>query len=153
MHKIISLVKSFFKAISSWTVCRWYTLNSKFITEPLKYLANKLWSIIVDNSSGCTKPVEYVMLYELDHIWCLYFLQGNNFHPFREVIYYGQVEVMSFGCWRANGSDNIHSPHLKWLWRGCWMKMSRCLMDEVTVDLIGMASLSIGDASGIIFDQ
>ena len=25
------------------------------------------------------------------------------------------------------------------------MKMSRCLMDEVTVDLTGMASLSIGD--------
>jgi len=25
------------------------------------------------------------------------------------------------------------------------MKMSRCLIDEVTVDLIGMASFSIGD--------
>ena len=25
------------------------------------------------------------------------------------------------------------------------MKMSRCLMDEVTVDLTGLASLSIGD--------
>ena len=105
----------------------------------------ELVSIIVDNSSGYTKAVEHVMLVELDHVWCLYFLQGNGFRLFREVISYGQDEAMFFGCWRANGSDNVHSPHLKWPWKGCWMKISLCLMDEVTVDLTGIASLSIDD--------
>jgi len=47
--------------------------------------------------------------------------------------------------WMFDESDNIYSPYLKWPWRGRWMKMSQCLMDEVTVDLICMALLSIGD--------
>jgi len=28
--------------------------------------------------------------------------------------------MTSFWCWRAEGSDNIHSPHLKYPWRRCW---------------------------------
>jgi len=71
--------------------------------------------------------------------------RGNNFHPFREVIRYGQDEAVSSECWRADGSNNIHSPHLKCLWRGCWMNMSWCLMEKITIDLTCMASLSIGD--------
>jgi len=78
-------------------------------------------------------------------VWCLFFLQGNNFHPFREVICYGYDEAISFGCWRTDRSNNIHFPHLKWSWGGHLMKISWCLMDEVTVDLTGMASLSIGN--------
>jgi len=77
-------------------------------------LADELWSIIVDDSSGYTKLVEYAMLDELNHVWCLYFLQGNSFRQFREVIHYGQDDVMSFGCWRTDRSNNIHSPHLEW---------------------------------------
>jgi len=49
----------------------------------------------MDDSSGCTKAVEHMMLDELDHIWCLYFLQGNSFCPFREVIRYDQHEMVS----------------------------------------------------------
>ena len=105
------------------------------------------WRIeaIVDDSSGYTKTVEDVILDKLDHIWCLYFFQGDNFRPFREVIYYGQYEAMSSGCWRADISNHIHFSHIKWAWRGCWMKMSWCLMDKVIVDLTCMTSLSIGD--------
>jgi len=92
-----------------------------------------------------TKVVEHVMFDELDQVWCFYFLLANNFHPFREVIRYAQDKAMSFRHWRTDGSNNIHSPRLEWPWGGRWMKMSCCLMDEVTVDLTCMASLSIGD--------
>jgi len=81
-------------------------------------------------------------------IWsCLISLlsSGNSICLLREVVSYGQNEVMYFGYWNDDGSDNILSPHLKWAWRRRWMKMSQCLIDEVTVDLTGMTSLSIGD--------
>jgi len=80
-------------------------LDSKFIAELLKCLTGELGPVIVDDSSGHTKAVEHVMLDEVDRVWCLYFLQGNNFYPFREVIGYGQDEEMSFGCWRTDGSN------------------------------------------------
>ena len=70
---------------------------------------------------------------------------GNNFYPFREVIRYGQDESISSGCQRNDRSDNIHSPHLKWPWGGCWMKTLQRLMNKVTVDLTCMTSLSVGD--------
>ena len=54
--------------------------------------------VIVDDSSGYTEAVEHVILDELDHIWYLYFLQGDGFHPFREVFRYGQDESMSSRC-------------------------------------------------------
>jgi len=73
-------------------------------------------------------------------------LSGEQLPPtFREVVCYDQDKAMSSGCWRTDGSNHIHSSHLKWPWEGCWMKMSRCLMDKVTVDLTRMTSLSIGD--------
>jgi len=31
---------------------------------------------------------------------------------------------MSFGCRRDDGSDDVYSPYLKWLWRRRWVKMS-----------------------------
>jgi len=40
----------------------------------------------MDNSSNFTEAIEHVMFDELDHIWHLYFFQGNSFRPFREVI-------------------------------------------------------------------
>ena len=78
----------------------------------MECLADELGSIIVNDSSGYTKAVEHVILDELDHDWCLYFLYRNNFCPFREVICYGQDEVISFRCLRDDRSDKIHSPHL-----------------------------------------
>jgi len=54
-------------------------LDSEFVTELLECLANELGPFIVDDSSEYTKAVKYVMLDELDHVHCLYFLQGNNF--------------------------------------------------------------------------
>jgi len=70
---------------------------------------------------------------------------GEWLSPFREVISNDQDEAMSFGCWRADESDNIHSTHLKWPWKGYWMKMSMCLIEKVTMDLTGKTSLSISD--------
>ena len=42
--------------------------GSKFITKSLECSVDELGSIIVDNSLGYTKVVEYVMLDELDHV-------------------------------------------------------------------------------------
>ena len=72
-------------------------------------MADELGSIIVDDSSGYTEAIEHMKFDELDYLWCLYFLQGNNFYSFREVICYGQDKAMSFGHWRTDGSNNIHS--------------------------------------------
>jgi len=77
-------------------------LDSEFVTESLECLADELRPVIVDDLSGYTAVVEHVMLDELDHVWCLYFFQGDNFHPFREVIHYGQDESMSSGCWMTD---------------------------------------------------
>jgi len=49
-------------------------LGSEFITESLKCLADDLELVIMDDSSRYTKMVEHMMLNELEHIWCLYFL-------------------------------------------------------------------------------
>jgi len=60
----------------------------EFITKPLEYLVDELGAVIVDDSSGHTKVVEHMMFDELDHIWDLYFQQGNNFNLIRDVICY-----------------------------------------------------------------
>ena len=52
---------------------------------------------------------------------------------------------MSFGCWWVDRSNDIHAPHFKRPRLSCWVKRSRCLMYEVTVDLTGMASSCISD--------
>jgi len=62
----------------------------EFIVESLKCLADEFGSIIVDDSSRYTKAVYYVMLDDFDHVGCLYFLQGDGFRPFGEVISYCQ---------------------------------------------------------------
>jgi len=69
-------------------------LDSEFVIDLLEYLADELRPVIVDDSSGYTDAVKHVMVDELDHFWCLYFLQGD---PFREVIRYDQDESMSSG--------------------------------------------------------
>jgi len=43
-------------------------LDSEFITEHLECLANKLGSIVMDNSLGYAKVIKHVMLDELDHV-------------------------------------------------------------------------------------
>jgi len=73
-------------------------LDSEFITELLKFLADELGPVVVNDSSWHIKAVEHVMLDELDYVWYLYFLQGNRFRQFREVIHYGQDEAVSSGC-------------------------------------------------------
>jgi len=60
-------------------------LNSEFIAEYLKRLADELGPIIVDDSLRHAKVVCYVMLDEFDLVGCFYFLQGDSFHPFGEV--------------------------------------------------------------------
>ena len=99
----------------------------------------------MDDSVRHAEAIYHVMLDKFDHIRRLYFLERDGFRPFGEVIGYSRDEPMSFGCWRAYGSNDIHSPHLKWPWRSHWMKMFRYLVNEVTLDLIGMASFNIGD--------
>jgi len=64
------------------------TLDSKFISESFERLADKLGSIIIDYPSRHTKAVYYVMLDEFDHVERLYFLQGDGFNIFGEVIDY-----------------------------------------------------------------
>ena len=55
---------------------------------------------------------------------------------------------MFFGSWTSDGSDDIHAPYLKRLGRRCWMEMTWCIMDEVTMNLIDMTPLRIGDNIG-----
>ena len=74
-----SLVKGFCKVISGWIIRRWcHTLDSKFVTEPLEFLADELGHVIMNDSIGHTKIVEHVMLDELDHVQCLHFFQGTT---------------------------------------------------------------------------
>ena len=74
-------------------------------------MADELGSIIVDKSPGYTKVVEHVMLDELDYVWCLYFLQGNNFHPFREVISYAKMKQCPLDVGGMMGPITSIPPH------------------------------------------
>ena len=49
----------------------------------MECLAEEVMPVIMDDLSGYTEAVKYVMVDEIDHVWCLYFLQGNSFRPFR----------------------------------------------------------------------
>jgi len=68
----------------------------------------------MDNSLRDAKVVNDMMFYEFDHVRRFYFLQGDGFLLFGEVISYNQDEPMSFRCWRAYGANDVHSSHLKW---------------------------------------
>ena len=52
---------------------------------------------------------------------------------------------MSFGWRWVDRTNHVHSLHLKWPRRSRRTKMSWCLMNEVTMVLTGVASLSISD--------
>jgi len=52
----------------------------------------------MNDSSRHAKVVYHVIFDEFDHIRLLYFLEGDGFSSFREVISYSQNELISFGC-------------------------------------------------------
>ena len=52
---------------------------------------------------------------------------------------------MFFGWRWVDRANHIHSPHFEQPWRSCRVKMSWCLMNEVTMDLTGVTSLSISN--------
>jgi len=55
---------------------------------------------------------------------------------------------VSFGWKWADRTNHVHSPHFKWSGRSCKAKMSWCLVNEVTMDLTSLASLSVSDSVG-----
>ena len=61
----------------------------ELVAESLGCLADELRPIIMDNPLWHAKAVDHVMFDELDHVRCLYLLQGDSLCPFREVISYG----------------------------------------------------------------
>ena len=141
-----SLVEHFYKAVDGWIVYHWRHFR---FWSYCKISKTPGWRIEVHCRGQFVEVRQSGKLRVTWRIWSrLMFLlpSGDDFRSFGEVVSYGQDEPMSFRYWRADGSNDIHSPHLEWPWRKRWMKMSRCLVDEVTMDLTGVTLFSIGDS-------
>ena len=68
----------------------------------------------------------------------------HRFSPFREVSVMAKI-TMSFRWKWADRTNHIHFPYFEWPGRSYRVKMSWCLVNEVTMDLTGMTSLGVSD--------